>query len=162
MGPAVQGPSLPPAYPTDADDFSNLLSEDLADTIHSLTLPPVPNYDIPESPPGSPPPSTAKISHFLSIKKRSVKKGGPVHFNVKLASSTALTNPAFLDKLMDMAGISTEDAYALAEPDDLALPREWPQWAYAEELNKSQKKLAPKKEKEREGKREFVSAGVER
>jgi hypothetical protein len=61
--------------------------------------------------------------------------------------------------MMDMAGISTVDSYALAEPEDLALPRNWPQWANAEELNKTQKRLAKKKERETGEKVEFVPSG---
>src|SRR5438132_953822 len=48
--------------------------------IRDLTLPPYPNLDIPQSPPGSPPPElTQKFAQFLELKKQGV------HFNDKLA-----------------------------------------------------------------------------
>jgi hypothetical protein len=63
---------------------------------------------------------------------------------------------------MDFAGISEEDQYASTLPAGLAVPVVFPEWAYAEELKASQKRIF----KEREQKKsrapreavEFVSA----
>jgi hypothetical protein len=63
---------------------------------------------------------------------------------------------------MDFAGINEEDQYASTLPAGLAVPVVFPEWAYAEELKASQKRIF----KEREQKKsrapreavEFVSA----
>jgi HCNGP-like protein len=109
--------------------------------IRNLTMPPVPNFDIPPSPPGSPPqPSTKKFANFLELKKKGV------HFNAKLDSSSAIRNPAVLPKLLEFAGIDHYDQYALALPEELSIPTSYPPWAYGEELNKNQQKLLKRRE----------------
>lgn len=119
--------------------------------IRNLTMPPVPNFDIPPSPPGSPPAATnAKFKRFLELKKQGV------HFNERLHQSSALRNPGLLQKLMDFAGISEEDSYASALPEELAIPTTYPQWAYGEELVKSHEQIAKKHEQEAKGQRERV------
>lgn len=125
--------------------------------IRNLTMPPVPNFDIPSSPPSSPPePSTAKFGRFLELKKKGI------HFNDKLEESSALRNPALLTKLREFAGISDEEQYASALPLEIALPTKFPSWAYAEELAKSQKRLAKIREEEQSKKQrdaiDFVPA----
>ncbi|GAB1311448.1 hypothetical protein MFIFM68171_01658 [Madurella fahalii] len=74
--------------------------------LRDLTLPSVPNMDIPASPPGSPPPGhdalTAKFDSFLRLKRT---RG--VHFNERLASSAGLRNPALMDKLLAFVGVET-------------------------------------------------------
>jgi hypothetical protein len=50
---------------------------------------------------------------------------------------------------MDFAGISEEDSYASALPEDVAIPVIYPEWAYVEELRASQKRIAKTKEQER-------------
>ena len=68
--------------------------------LRDLTLPTVPNYDIPPSPPGSPVASTnARFKHFLHLKKQGI------HFNEKLATSSVLKNPSLMQKLMDFSDI---------------------------------------------------------
>ena len=112
--------------------------------VRNLTLPRTANFDIPDSPPGSPPPGpTAKIARFLELKKQGV------HFNEKLERSAALRNPSLLLKLRDFAGISDEDQYASSLPPDTALPTSFPPWAYADQLAKTQEKISKKREEER-------------
>lgn len=112
--------------------------------IRNVTMPPVPNFEIPPSPPGSPPPATtAKFARFLDLKKKGV------HFNERLHQSSALRNPGLLAKLMDFAGISQEDQYASALPDALAVPTKFPEWAYADKLVKEHERIAKRKEEER-------------
>lgn len=112
--------------------------------LRNLTMPPMANFDIPPSPPGSPPPATtAKFTRFLELKKKGV------HFNERLHQSSALRNPSLLAKLMDFAGISQEDQYATALPEAIAVPTKFPDWAYADKLVKEHERIARKKEEER-------------
>src|SRR5215469_12975202 len=103
------------------------------DIIHGLTLPPVPNLDIPPSPPGSPDPSAgAKFSHFLLLKKQGV------HFNEKLAASSSLKNPSLLVKLRKHAGIEGLEQHTASLPLGVWGVSMLPDWAYKEELLKAQ------------------------
>jgi hypothetical protein len=149
--------------PTDLQDdiYSDPPPQDLSpsaqrEAIRNLTMPSVPNFSIPPSPPGSPPPtSTKKFANFLKLKKQGI------HFNERLASTPALKNPTLFQKLREHAGISEEEQYATTLSDDLAVPTSFPPWAYTDELNKSQIKIREKKEKMRKkegGRVEFVSA----
>lgn len=109
--------------------------------IHDLTLPTSPNFDIPPSPPGSPPPGMdAKFNHFLLLKKQGV------HFNEKLAHSSALKNPSLLQKLMDFAGVEEGDQYATTLPKNVWDPFVFPARAFKEELAKSQQEILKKRE----------------
>ena len=143
------GPSLGPTLPTQSADDQEETSTSVSSSpylaaragIRNLTMPPVPNFDIPPSPPGSPPPlSTKKFANFLELKKKGV------HFNAKLDSSSAIRNPGVLPKLLEFAGIDHYDQYASALPEDLSIPTSYPPWAYGEELNKTQQKLLKRKE----------------
>lgn len=120
--------------------------------IRDLTLPTVPNYDIPSSPPGSPDASAnAKFKHFLSLKQQGV------HFNEKLAKSSALKNPSLMQKLMAFSGIDEDAQYATTLPKDLWDPNGFPEYAYKEELAKSQKEIRKKhEEKKARGQRDTV------
>lgn len=122
--------------------------------LRDLTMPSVPNFDIPPSPPGSPPPATEKkFAHFLQLKKQGV------HFNEKLAKSSALKNPSLMQKLMDFADISEEEQYASTLPKDVWDPSGFPKWAYKEELKKSADKILKQREAEKVGApRDFVPA----
>lgn len=112
--------------------------------LRNLTMPPVANFDIPPSPPGSPPPATtAKFARFLQLKEKGV------HFNERLNQSSALRNPGLLTKLMDFAGISQEDQYASALPEASAVPTKFPDWAYADKLVKEHERIARKRDEER-------------
>jgi HCNGP-like protein len=120
--------------------------------LRDLTLPTMPNYDIPSSPPGSPIASTnSKFKHFLELKRQGV------HFNEKLAKSSALKNPSLMQKLMDFADIDEAGQYATTLPKGLWNPSGFPEYAYKEELAYSQQKIRKKKEDEKaKGQRESI------
>jgi hypothetical protein len=112
--------------------------------IQNLTLPTVPNFDIPPSPPGSPPQrATKKFTQFLELKKKGQ------HFNQRLEGSSVLRDPGHLRKLLDFAGISEEEQYASALSEEVAVPTVFPEWAFAEELKVSQKRILKAKEQEK-------------
>ena len=112
--------------------------------IRDLTLPSRPNLYIPPSPPGSPPPGmNEKFGHFLDLKKQGV------HFNEKLARSSALKNPSLLQKLMNFAGIEESEQYESSISKNIWDVGSFPPWAYKEELAKSQQEIMKKKEEER-------------
>lgn len=155
VGPAGPPPSTVPEDNTFSEPSSPYTSQRA--TIRNLTLPTKPNLDIPPSPPGSPAPGAdQKFAHFLQLKQQGV------HFNAKLATSSALKNPSLLPKLMEFAGVQNQQQYATTLPADLWDPEGFPDLAYKEELAKSQKEISKRKEEEkakaaREG-IEFVSA----
>ncbi|KAL8713482.1 MAG: hypothetical protein Q9220_002344 [cf. Caloplaca sp. 1 TL-2023] len=104
----------------------------------------MPLFDIPPSPPGSPPPGTQqKFEHFLKLKMQGV------HFNEKLARSSALKNPGLLQKVMASAGLAETDQYATPLPQNLCDPSVFPDWAYKEQLARSQQQLTKAKEEEK-------------
>ncbi|PTB39626.1 hypothetical protein M441DRAFT_28732 [Trichoderma asperellum CBS 433.97] len=158
IGPVLQsavplGPSLPS---TDASIINTLLDPDESQEpptspyssnralIHDLTLPSVPNLDIPPSPPGSPPAgANKKVDQFLQLKKKGV------HFNSKLEQSTALRNPSLMDKLLDFVGIDEVGQYETTLPKELWDPRGFPEWAFRDKLSKSREKIAKEKEADR-------------
>ena len=124
-----------------------------------LTLPSIPNLDIPNSPPGSPPPGMQKkMTHFLELKKQGI------HFNEKLAQSSALKNPSLLSKLMTAVGMEGDEQYVTTLPKDLWDPSGFPSWAYKEELAKAQQEAQKKREEEAartpRDSIDFVSASV--
>jgi len=159
---ALLGPAGPPqATMPDSDSHSAPSSPYTAQrtAIRDLTLPTKPNLEIPSSPPASPTPDAdQKFAHFLELKKQGI------HFNAKLASSSALKNPSLLPKLMQFAAVEDEKQYATTLPTVLWDPLGFPEWAYKEELASAQKEVSKKKEEERaETQREsidFVSAGT--
>ncbi|KAL2003445.1 hypothetical protein VTN02DRAFT_3756 [Thermoascus thermophilus] len=120
--------------------------------IHDLTLPPIPNLDIPPSPPGSPNPAlNNKFEHFLSLKKQGV------HFNEKLTKSSSLKNPSLLTKMRWHAGIDDQAQYATSIPSELWDVSALPTWGFKEELLKSQQELRRKTEERRAaGQRESI------
>lgn len=150
------GPSLPPMSPLAEElpeSYPNLSPYSAERSlIRDLTLPPLPNLDIPPSPPGSPSSSTnAKFTHFLALKRTGV------HFNEKLAKSAALKNPSLMQKLMKFADVDEPAQYATTLPKELWDPSAFPEWAYKEELGKSQQLLLKKREEEKaRGQREAV------
>ncbi|KAI4160500.1 MAG: hypothetical protein L6R39_000206 [Caloplaca ligustica] len=141
---ALIGPQVPPADLTEATDgVSRPLSPFSANraALRNLTMPTMPNFEIPPSPPSSPPPGMEqKFEHFLQLKKQGV------HFNERLAGSSALKNPGLLQKLMATAGLEVADQYATTLATELWDPASLPQWAYQVELRKSQQQVAKKKE----------------
>ncbi|KAJ6044641.1 hypothetical protein N7460_005996 [Penicillium canescens] len=128
--------------------------------IQDLTLPPVPNLDIPPSPPGSPDAAAnAKFEHFLSLKKQGV------HFNSKLASSSSLKNPSLLMKMMNHAGINEQSQYVTSLPVDMWDPSGLPRWGFKEEILSTQQEFRQKmEEKKSSGQRSsigFVSGSAQ-
>ncbi|PYI23337.1 hypothetical protein BO86DRAFT_426748 [Aspergillus japonicus CBS 114.51] len=104
--------------------------------IHDLTLPPVPNLDIPPSPPSSPDPSAdAKFAHFLSLKKQGV------HFNEKLSGSASLRNPSLLKAMMNHAGIDDRAQYQAALPPAIWNAPDLPSWGFMEEIRQAQRDI---------------------
>ena len=83
-----------------------------------------------------------KFQHFLDLKRQGV------HFNQKLANSSALKNPSLLHKLMDFAGLDDQDQYCTSVPENVWDPNALPPWAYKEELAKSQQAITKKIEEE--------------
>ncbi|KAL8737357.1 MAG: hypothetical protein Q9181_001774 [Wetmoreana brouardii] len=140
------GPQAPtPQQSDDEDGISSPLSPSTAKRVafRNMTMPPLLNLDIPPSPTGSPPSGmTEKFEHFMQLKKQGV------HFNEKLASSSALKNPMLLQKLMASAGLAESDQHATTLPTDLWDPSAFPDWAYKEELAKSQQKIRDKGKEE--------------
>ncbi|KAH0434401.1 HCNGP-like protein [Colletotrichum camelliae] len=151
IGPVQQhsvplGPSLP-SMGTQLRQGPSSQAADGADSpytasralLRDLTLPPVPNFDIPPSPPGSPPPAlTAKFTQFIELKKKGV------HFNAKLAQSAALRNPSLTDKLMDFVDIDGRGGYVTTLPHDIWDPTSeaaLPEWATRTALRQSQERV---------------------
>ncbi|RCI15695.1 hypothetical protein L249_3486 [Ophiocordyceps polyrhachis-furcata BCC 54312] len=112
--------------------------------IHHLTLPAVPDLDIPPSPPGSPPSRTSKsFEQFLELKKQGT------HFNAKLEQSTSLRNPSIMDKLMDFAELEGLKQYETTLSPDLWNPAAFPEAAFFDRLRKTREKIAKEREDER-------------
>jgi hypothetical protein len=157
-------PDAPLLGPTLAEaDVTELIDEDTTmrsqspysanrALLRDLTLPSLPSYHIPPSPPGSPNESTnAKFKHFLELKKKGV------HFNEKLANSSALKNPSLMQKLMDFSSIDEAGQYDTTLSKELWNPAAFPAYAYKEELAKNQQKILKKTEDEKaRGQRENV------
>ncbi|XP_014556791.1 hypothetical protein COCVIDRAFT_99001 [Bipolaris victoriae FI3] len=142
QGPAATPPPIDNDLPDDAAPGSPFTTTRAL--IQNLTLPTVPNFDIPPSPPGSPPQkATKKFAQFLELKKKNQ------HFNHRLESSSVLRDPGHSQKLLDFAGITEEESYASTLSSDVAIPTSFPPWAYFEELKASQKQLAKAKEQEK-------------
>ncbi|KAI1078304.1 HCNGP-like protein-domain-containing protein [Whalleya microplaca] len=140
MGPA-EGPTFPPLEEAPAEDEGpgvppgSPYSANRA-MLRDLTLPTLPNMDIPPSPPGSPAPAVnKKFEQFLELKKQGV------HFNSKIAQSTALKNPALMDKLLNFAEIDQKAQYATTLGTDIWDPAGFPRWAYKEQLKQSQTEI---------------------
>lgn len=133
--------------------------------LHDLTLPSIPNFDIPDSPPPatgtSPSPSQAatskKFEQFLQLKKKGT------HFNAKLEQSAALRNPSLTDKLLAFVDISSGNAgagggtagraaeYTTTLPADLWDPGAFPDWAFRDQLRRTREVVAKEREVARSG-----------
>jgi hypothetical protein len=147
----VLGPSLPPAEERftfgdrSGEGPSSPYSANRA-VLRDLTLPPVPNVDIPPSPPGSPPPATTKrFEKFLELKKKGT------HFNSKLAMSSALKNPSLTDKLMDFVELDEQSQFSTTLSPELWDPAGFPEWAFRGPLKKSQDATRKEREAEKAG-----------
>ncbi len=84
-----------------------------------------------------------KLGHFLELKRHGV------HFNEKLARSSALKNPSLLQKLMASAGVDERDQYSTTLSKHIWDPTGFPTWAFKEELVKSQQDLTKRNEEEK-------------
>ena len=127
--------------------------------IRDLTLPVAPNLDIPLSPPGSPLSGIdKKFEGFLDLKHKGI------HFNEKLARSSALKNPSLLKKLMDFAGMKEDEQYLSTLPKELWDPTGFPNWTYKEKLAESHQEVLKQQARERAKTQresiEFVSASA--
>jgi hypothetical protein len=128
---ATADPDRPPQSPYSAN----------RSLVHDLTLPSIPDFDIPSSPPGSPPPAiNKKFNQFLNLKKKGV------HFNQKLEQSAALKNPNLMDKLMRFVELEGASQYETTLPKDVWNPDAFPQWAYRENLKKSREQIIKERE----------------
>ena len=130
---------------------------DAGPALRNLTLPTVPNLDIPPSPPESPPAGmNQKVAQFLELKKKGT------HFNERLVRSSASKNPSLLGKLMTFAGLEPTEQYATTLPSNLWDPQGFPAWAYKDELAKAQHEAQKKLEEDRarsgRGAADFVAA----
>ncbi|KAM3502240.1 hypothetical protein MY10362_004978 [Beauveria mimosiformis] len=168
------GPSLPPvALPSASAAASSSSSSPSPSSpytttrslIHDLTLPSIPNFDIPPSPPRSRSPSsssssatTKKFEQFLALKKTGT------HLNAKLEQSSALRNPALMDKLLDFVdvlppggggggggdGQGGQREKALQYQTTLSAevwdPGAFPEWAFRDGLRRSREKVAKERE----------------
>ncbi|KFA50159.1 hypothetical protein S40293_03679 [Stachybotrys chartarum IBT 40293] len=111
--------------------------------IQSLTLPSVPNVDIPGSPPGSPPASiTKKFEHFLDLKRKGT------HFNAKLEQSLALKNPSIMDTMVQFDGVGDPVQYETTLSSDLWDPNAFPEWASSSQLRQTRIRIAKEKASE--------------
>ncbi|KAF2717167.1 hypothetical protein K431DRAFT_315964 [Polychaeton citri CBS 116435] len=162
FGPPLQSPTPPPVdqngRPLSPFSFAQMRRRE-------LTMPGVPNFSIPDSPPGPSDPdgktqlatTTKKFTRFLELKKQGV------HFNERLQNSTSLRNPSLLPKLMEFAGIGPNEEHAstLAIGGDLegwgGVPSKWPREWYFENLVKENARREKKRARERT-RPEFVSA----
>lgn len=186
-GSVAMGPSLPPgdqteAYPEQVDeDLDQDAQSDQARPpsspysanralLHQLTLPTVPDLDIPPSPPPGSPSSdarraalTAKFDKFLELKRT---KG--VHFNARIADSHAFRNPEQTDKLLGFVGIDTKfdkdsgtagaSQYATTLPADLWDPAGFPAAAYRGQLRRAQEKVSKERTRAQGEAVQFVPA----
>ncbi|KAI1817752.1 hypothetical protein GGS20DRAFT_531607 [Poronia punctata] len=139
MGPTTSGPELPPLEDPDPETMSVPGSPYSANRalLRNLTLPPVPDMDIPPSPPGSPSAATGKkFENFLELKKKGV------HFNARLADNPTMRNPALVDKLLAFADLDHRDQYRNTLAADLWDPDAFPRHAYKEQLRQSQSDIS--------------------
>lgn len=112
--------------------------------LHGLTYPSNPNLEIPPSPTGLPAlEMNQKCDYFLQLKSRDV------HFNEKLAQSSALQNPSVLERLVKSTGLKEEDQYTATLPQDLWDPFGFPKWSYREDLAKKQRIVVQKTKENR-------------
>lgn len=142
LGPTVSLPAHEEDAIDDAPPGSPYTSNRVK--IQNLTLPTVPIFEIPPSPPGSPPQkATKKFAQFLELKKKGQ------HFNQRLESSSVLRDPGHLKRLLHFAGISEREQYVSALSEEVAVPSAFPPWAYFEELKASQKQIFKAREQQK-------------
>ncbi len=160
--------------PLDEDDGVNAAPSSPYSTtrslLHDLTLPSIPNFDIPPSPPppGSPSSSSGaaaaatnkKFEQFLQLKKKGT------HFNAKLEQSAAIRNPALTDKLLAFVDVgagkggsagrqpdarAVQEQYTTTLPADVWDPTAFPDWAFRDRLRRTREMVAKEREAARSG-----------
>ncbi|KAH8731337.1 HCNGP-like protein-domain-containing protein [Phaeosphaeriaceae sp. PMI808] len=147
----ISGPSQGPMVPSSPSDHNSIDGVPPGSPytsnrtiIQNLTLPTVPNFDIPPSPPGSPPrEATRKFAQFLELKNKGQ------HFNQRLEGSSVLRDPGHLRRLLDFAAIGDEEQYASTLSENVAVPVTFSEWAYADQLRVSQKQILKAKDYEK-------------
>ncbi|KAI0117306.1 HCNGP-like protein-domain-containing protein [Daldinia grandis] len=164
IGPAAIGPSFPPLEEAPLEDDSDSSPNPPPGSPYSatrallrdLTLPAIPNTDIPPSPPGSPPAGTgAKFERFLELKRQGV------HFNSRVAQNPSLRNPALTDKLLSFVDLAAPaDQYRTTLPPDIWDPPAFPRWAYREQLKQSQGEVEKARARGKGAPVDFVAAAA--
>ncbi|KAM0721765.1 hypothetical protein Q7P37_002690 [Cladosporium fusiforme] len=130
--------------------------------LRELTMPPIPNFSIPDAPPAPPQNSeeaatlastTKQFERFLELKSQGV------HFNARLQTSSSLRNPSLLPKLLAFAGFEVREGevYESSLEGEGAVPPRWPEDCYVESLVRGNERRERKRGAEREGV-EFVPA----
>ncbi|KAI1390309.1 HCNGP-like protein-domain-containing protein [Hypoxylon trugodes] len=164
IGPsAITGPSFPPLEEAPMDDDDDANGPGLPPgspytatraLLRDLTLPTVPNTEIPPEPPGEPPAAlSAKFERFLELKKQGV------HFNSRVAANPALRNPALTDKLLSFVELgSPVDQYRTTLSADIWDPTAFPRHAYKEQLKQSQAEIEKARARNKGAPVEFVAA----
>jgi len=164
---AMVGPSMPNdanptiknAYEDDAEQELPPMSE--RDLLRYLTQPSHPIASLPpETTSDADLAVTARFKRFLELKAKGV------HFNDDLASKSSFKNPSLFASLLERSGATAESQYASTVPSEVFSTKNFPSWAFKEELLKSQQALsaeleATKKAQSAGGKRkiEFTSPG---
>ena len=144
------GPVLGPSAPTNGDvaetESSDVAPEHMSerDAIRYLTQAPIPMTSMPSSPPGSPDPvANARFARFLELKAKGV------HFNEDLGRKSSFLNPGLLATMMSRVGVDEEHQYRTSLPLDLWNPNAFPEWAYKEELLRSQQQIRDKDDEQK-------------
>lgn len=164
-----QGPMVGPSKPTGATsadyedgDLDDSVSMPEHDMLRYLTQPSHPMTSLPPEPTDDADPIvTARFKRFLELKSKGV------HFNKDLAGKTSFKNPNLFASLLERADLSSQAQYSSALPSDLFNLESFPDWAYKENLLKSQQKInaeleAIKKSQSAAGKRTIDFAPASR
>lgn len=141
--------------------------------LRDLTLPAIDisTLDIPPSPPSSP----SQSSHLASLNTKfddflRLKRTKNVHFNERLATSSMLSNPSLMDKMLGFVGLESEflgpddvkatEQYMTTLSSELWDPTVFPGWAYKGMLRKSQERVGKERERGKGEAVQFVGGGV--
>lgn len=173
--PPIQGPALGPAlepHPSSAGTSSlpetkntprnesrRLSADDGSLSPYSwamnkrreLTMPPVPNFDIPPPPQETAPAAIeAKFKHFLQLKSKGL------HFNNDLDTKHEFKDPAYMEKRLKFAGVEPQNEYECTLSKD-CYDTDWPEDAYYDKMKEKQVAEAARRREARKGQsREFV------
>lgn len=164
-----QGPMVGPSKPiesTSADyedgDVEDSVPMSERDMLHYLTQPSHPMTSLPPEPTEDADPAvTAKFKRFLELKSKGI------HFNEDLASKTSFKNPNLFASLLERANLPSQAQYSSTLPSDLFDLNSFPDWAYKENLLKSQQEInaeleATKKSQSAVGRRSIEFAPASR